>query len=561
MYDFTLNARLTSGGLSYFSTEWENEYFAVELEQEKTFLKATLTAKKDLTMNEVELTASRAFADDEFFFANGFQSWSITEEHRKTDVAKGLPKLVSWNGFTKTQAGQMGDYAYTTYGIPGNFHSFTFTYFRKTGSHFIELWGSRADRDGFTIFDVDMQKGRFTVRREVDGMELKAGDTYVLYDLLICEAEYDQAFDTYFFDFCGLKKPRLERLAGYTSWYNYFSKVTEDIVYRDLDALDAAQEKTQIFQIDDGYQAHTGDWLTTDPEKFPGGMKACADAIHGKGYLAGIWLAPFCASIKSDVAKQHPDWFIRNEKTGKRHIAHFGWGFAYAFDIYNPGAREYIKHFFDVILNDWGYDFVKLDFLYSVCEFPRAGKNRGQLMADGIDLLREACGDKYILGCGVPLGSCMGIFDACRIGPDAHKVFEGDILNKLLPIRELPCSRYAMVNTIFRRCLDGRAFANDPDVFFLRDDNLTYTLQQKLLLAKLNDILGSVIFMSDNVADYDPKALEYLDYFFTGKEYTVQMAEYESADVVRIDYTEKGTAKTLRLNLADGSSNIMENLT
>ncbi|MBO4382621.1 MAG: alpha-galactosidase, partial [Clostridia bacterium] len=430
-----------------------------------------------------------------------------------------------------------------------------------TGSHFIELWGSRADRDGFTIFDVDMQKGRFTVRREVDGMELKAGDTYVLYDLLICEAEYDQAFDTYFFDFCGLKKPRLERLAGYTSWYNYFSKVTEDIVYRDLDALDAAQEKTQIFQIDDGYQAHTGDWLTTDPEKFPGGMKACADAIHGKGYLAGIWLAPFCASIKSDVAKQHPDWFIRNEKTGKRHIAHFGWGFAYAFDIYNRGAREYIKHFFDVILNDWGYDFVKLDFLYSVCEFPRAGKNRGQLMADGIDLLREACGDKYILGCGVPLGSCMGIFDACRIGPDAHKVFEGDILNKLLPIRELPCSRYAMVNTIFRRCLDGRAFANDPDVFFLRDDNLTYTLQQKLLLAKLNDILGSVIFMSDNVADYDPKALEYLDYFFTGKEYTVQMAEYESADVVRIDYTEKGTAKTLRLNLADGSSNIMENLT
>ena len=560
MYEFTLNARLTSGGLSYFSTEFENEYFAIDMEQTETSLKAFLTAKKDLVLNDVELNTTRRFADDEFFFANGFQSWSTSEEHKKTDVTTGLPKLVSFNGLTRTQAGQMGDYFYTNYGTPGNFHSFTFTYFRKAGSHFIELWGSRIDRDGFTIFDVDMQGGRFTVRREADGTALKAGETWPLFDILICEAEYDAAFDRYFFDFMNVKKPRVQRLAGYTSWYNYFSKVTEDIVYRDLDALDLAKEKTQIFQIDDGYQAHTGDWLITDKKKFPHGMKACADAIHGKGYLAGLWLAPFCAALRSDVAKQHPDWFIRDEKTGKRVVAHFGWGGAYAFDIYNPGAREYIKHFFNVILNDWGYDLVKLDFLYSICERPRNGKNRGQLMADGIDLLREACGDKFILGCGVPLGSCMGIFDACRIGPDANKVYEGNLLNTLNLTREVPSSRYAMVNSIFRRCLNGRAFANDPDVFFLRDDNLKYSILQKLLLAKVNDITGSIIFMSDNAATYDQRALQYLAYFFTEKDYTVQMAEYESEDVIRIDYMENGAAKTLRLNLADGYSNIMENL-
>lgn len=559
MNEFTLGVRLTSGGLGYFSNEYENEYFDLSLEQEKTSLKAVLTAKKDLCLNDFELTTSRAFRDDDLFFANGFQSWSTTEEHRKTDVTFGLPKVVTFQNFVKTQAGQMGDYFYTDYGTPGNFHSFTFTYFRKQGSHFIELWGSRADRDGFTIFDVDMQKGRFTLRREVDGTELKAGDSYVIMDLLICEAEYDKAFDTYFFDFLKVEKPRVRRLAGYTSWYNYFSKITEDIVYRDLDALDLAKDKTQIFQIDDGYQTNTGDWLIVDEKKFPHGMKACADAIHAKGYKAGIWLAPFCANVKSKVAKEHPDWFLKDEK-GKRRIVHFGWGGAYAFDIYNPGAREYIKHFFDVILNEWGYDLVKLDFLYSICERPRAGKNRGQLMADGIDLLREACGDKLILGCGVPLGSCFGIFDACRIGPDANKVYAGNFLNKLALTREIPSSRYALVNTIFRRGLDGRAFANDPDVFFLRDDNLTYSILQKLMLAKVNDICGSVIFMSDNVATYDQRALQYLDYFFTEKDHFVQMAEYESADVIRIDYTENGTAKTLRLNLADGYSNVMENV-
>ena len=181
-------------------------------------------------------------------------------------------------------------------------------------------------------------------------------------------------------------------------------------------------------------------------------------------------------------------------------------------------------------------------------------------MADGIDLLREACGDKLILGCGVPLGSCFGIFDACRIGPDANKNYEGDLLNKLALTREIPSSRYAMVNTIFRRGLDGRAFANDPDVFFLRDDNIEYTLSQKLLLAKVNDIMGSIIFMSDNAVTYDKRAADYLKYFFAEKDYAVQLAEYESADVVRIEYTENGSAKTLRLNLKDGNSNIMENV-
>ena len=559
MNNYTLNAKLTCGGKAIGTSDFENEWFDLALEQTDTTLKATLTAKQDLVLNDFMLTTGRTFRDNDLFFSNGFQSWSTTEEHGRNDVTDGLPKVITFNKFVKTQAGQMGDYSYTEYGEPGCFHSFTFTYFRKKGSHFIELWGSRADRNGFTIFDVDMPRGRFTLRREVDGTALKAGDTFLMYDLLICEAEYEHAFDTYFFDFLGCKKPRVERLAGYTSWYNYFSKINEEIIYRDLNALDFAQDATQIFQIDDGYQEHTGDWLLTDQKKFPHGMKACADAIHAKGYKAGIWLAPFCAATKSKVAKEHPDWFIKNEK-GRRILAHFGWGFAYAFDIYNPGAREYIKHFFDVILNEWGYDLVKLDFLYSICEYPRLGKNRGQLMADGIDLLREACGDKLILGCGVPLGSCFGIFDACRIGPDANKNYEGDLLNKLALTREIPSSRFALVNTIFRRGLDGRAFANDPDVFFLRDDNIEYTLSQKLLLAKVNDIMGSIIFMSDNAATYDKRAADYLKYFFAEKDYAVQLAEYESADVVRIEYTENGSAKTLRLNLKDGNSNIMENV-
>lgn len=68
-----------------------------------------------------------------------------------------------------------------------------------------------------------------------------------------------------------------------------------------------------IFQIDDGYQSATGDWLTIDNKKFPNGMKSVADKIHSTGMLAGLWLAPFGAEFTSKTATQHHDWLIRKK--------------------------------------------------------------------------------------------------------------------------------------------------------------------------------------------------------------------------------------------------------
>ena len=212
--------------------------------------------------------------------------------------------------------------------------------------------------------------------------------------------------------------------------YNYFQKIDQNIIYRDLDAMDPVKEHANIFQIDDGYETFVGDWLDPNPEKFPDGMKAVAERIHDKGYMAGIWLAPFSVQIKSRTYKEHPDWVIRDEK-GKPVLGCVGWGGAYTLDIYNPEVREYIKHFFDVILNDWGSDMVKLDFLYSECMFPRNNKTRGTIMCEAMEFLRECCGNKLILGCGVPLGAAFGLVDACRISCDVDLAYTGKYYNKL----------------------------------------------------------------------------------------------------------------------------------
>ena len=175
-------------------------------------------------------------------------------------------------------------------------------------------------------------------------------EPYEILNVVKISGEYDEVFDKYF-ALMNIPKPRLTHMAGYTSWYNYFGNIDESIINRDIDNFARVGENADIFQIDDGYQTFVGDWIDPNPAKFPSGMKAVADRIHDKGYMAGLWLAPFNASKKSRVAREHPDWLLK-KPNGKPATTIFNWGGAHTLDIYNEEAREYIAHCFDVVLNE-----------------------------------------------------------------------------------------------------------------------------------------------------------------------------------------------------------------
>ena len=547
--------------------DFDGRAFSFDLQQDEDSIKGVLTAKCDFVMKSFEIERDKDFDDDDLFFANGYQAWTTTREFSKNDTFKGLIKAANINKFLKHFACLSGDYHFEKYVEKGKFHAYTYCYFREKGEKEIKLYGSRSERQGFTIFAVDMNGEKFTIRKDVDGLALKAGQKYEMFDIAVIEGEMDDVMDKYFFDFVGCKKPAIKHLSGYTSWYNYFQNISEEIIMRDLNGLDRASEEVNIFQVDDGYQQAVGDWLLIDEKKFPHGMKYIADEIHKKGYKAGIWLAPFSAQVSSKLAKEHPDWLLTHNRNGKKMLGCQGWGGAYTLDIYKPEVRAYIKEVFDTVLNEWGFDMVKLDFLYSQCIEPRNGKTRGEIMCDGVDLLREVCGDKWILGCGVPIGACMGIFDACRISCDASKNWKfklekGVDVNALVAsVRincENPSSQNAIINTVFRNHLDGRAFCNDPDVFFLRDININYTWEQKLLHGKINTVCGNVLFVSDNAGDFDDERIGYLKEFFKDKDYKVKLAEYEDENVIRLDFTEDGVDKSLKFDLITGESNIFD---
>ncbi len=564
---FKLYAEMKIGGSKVAYKTFDNEAFSFDLKSKDDKINGVFTAKKDMEMVKLVLSKEMDFDDDELFYANGYQAWTTSREFSKDDKLEGLLDAAKITRFTAHFAGVSGDYHFESYGEKGKFHSYTYCYFRERGEREIKLYGSKSERNGFTIFDVDMNGESFAIKKDVEGLVLSAGQEYEMFDIAIISGDMDKVMDKYFFDFVGCKKPKIKHLSGYTSWYNYFQDINENIILRDLDGLDRASEEVSIFQVDDGYQNAVGDWLITNHKKFPHGMKYIADKIHDKGYKAGLWLAPFNCQTSSMMLKKHPDWCIRDNVTGRKLLGCQGWGGAYTFDIYNEEFRKYIKRVFDTVLNVWGYDMVKLDFLYSQCIQPRNGKTRGEIMCDAVDLLRECCGDKWILGCGVPLGACMGIFDACRISCDVNKNWKYELkkslnINSIITgIRfnaEIPSSQNAIINTVFRNHLDGRAFCNDPDVFFLRDINIGYNMEQKLLHGKVNTVCGNVLFVSDNAGDFDDQRIEYLKEFFRDKDYKVTMAEYVGEDDIRLDFVEDGVEKSLTFNLISGESNVFE---
>lgn len=427
-------------------------------------------------------------AEDDRLFFNGYQTWTSCPEYGKYDTIrgiKGLPKCVvrHWG------IDRYGDYTFVNYSeAPGKFHGFTYCYVRRGKK--MTLFGSLSEADGYTLFFYDALLGALRVEKEQGEPRL-----------FIAEGEDEEELFDAWFAAMGVKRRPAAPMKGYSSWYNRYENISDTSIGEDLAGCAQVLDSGDLFQIDDGWEQAVGDWRAHNV-KFPSGMKRHADAIHEKGLKAGLWLAPFVACRTSGFLKSHPAWFLK--KDGEPWYCGCNWGGFYALDIDNPEVCAYLKETFRTVFEDWGYDLVKLDFLYAAAPFAVNGEPMGARMTRAVELLRSWCGDKLILGCGVPLGPAFGRFEYCRISCDVGLDWRNSWIMRHTN-REIVSTEHAIQNSIFRRQLNGRAFLNDPDVFFLRYDNLRLTEEQKLLLARTNAQYGGLYLTSDNMGAYDDR--------------------------------------------------------
>ena len=482
-------------GLTKTVSENENDDLKLDFSDDGKIRKVTLTAKRDLVLSlygesENDFPVKETKYDDpkgDLYFMNGYQSWTDTREYygdaRERNV-KNLPsRLVKVFAFDRY--GDSTFYGYDKKLLHG------YDVFYVKGKHQLFILNLNV-KNAYLIIEVHRKTGAISYLSDIDGKEMKEGETFVVAEYAYSpEIEDYRLFDEFF------PKKKVDKIFGYTSWYNYYQNVNESILLRDLDALD---DRFNLFQIDDGYETFVGDWLDVDKNKFPNGLKPIVDKIHERGFKAGIWLAPFVAEEESKLFKENKSWF-KKFPDGEYVKCGSNWSGFYALDLENDEVRKYIRKCLETY-SDMGFDFFKLDFLYGANLPPYEGKTRSQVAEEAYAFLREVLKDKLILGCGATLFNGANKFDYMRIGPDVSLKFD-DVWYMRFMHRERISTKVTLQNTIYRSFMNGRLFGNDPDVFLLRDDNIDLSNTQKLSLITLNALFGSVMMTSDNIADYD----------------------------------------------------------
>ncbi len=294
--------------------------------------------------------------------------------------------------------------------------------------------------------------------------------------------------------------------AGWCSWYHFYQDISEEKIRANLKAATETKESMplDLIQIDDGFEAQIGDWFEFDPE-FPNGVAPLAREIKEAGFTPGLWLAPFITHSKSRLAKNHRSWLLRN-RWGLPVNAGFVWNnFNKALDLTNPDALEYACDVLRVATQEWGYPYLKLDFLYAAAlkgRYRDRTKTRAQVLRMGLEALREAVGpDVELLGCGAPIGTSVGIFDALRIGADVAPRWMPKEMSFEAPVRDetpLPSTRNALQNTLTRAPMHNRWWVNDPDCLLIRPDS-ELTLPEVQSLATAIALTGGALLLSDDL--------------------------------------------------------------
>lgn len=241
----------------------------------------------------------------------------------------------------------------------------------------------------------------------------------------------------------GIKDRPIDKLAGWCSWYYYGTNINENNLLKQLDILADKTRGFNTFQIDAGWEKCLGDW--TENEKFPHGMKYMCDKIKEKGFIPGIWVAPFCFDNGSETFAAHKDWFV-TAQTDRNYI-----------DYSVKGAADFLSDLFKKLSYEWGYRYIKIDLVsYNIagCGYSRADFSPLKNYRTALKIIKESVtADTKILTCTSPIDASAGLCDSVRTSIDIFEDFNA--------VKEV-------AKMVYKRNFVSEFAVADPDCFMVR---------------------------------------------------------------------------------------------
>lgn len=314
----------------------------------------------------------------------------------------------------------------------GFFTAYNYIYIEETGRCLL-LGATSCER---FVTEIRLNQKEIRVIQMLEGKEIPAGSDVSIESFCVIEAADRNLCLSEFAEYICKHHPTLpfrEIPDGWCSWYCHGPSVTEDDIQKNLKVAKQSYPQLKYIQIDDGYQPHMGDWLL-QTDKFKQKMKDLCLEIRAKGFEPAMWVAPFIASEQSQLFKEHPDWFIKNDKGRPLSAADCtfqGWRDApwYFLDPTHPEANAYIKEVFRIMKYEWGVDYFKLDAnVWGALPFGVRYDNSltsVEAYRHGMNSIWEAVDNDYentfMLGCNAPMWPSLGVVNGMRVTTDVAR--------------------------------------------------------------------------------------------------------------------------------------------
>jgi len=142
----------------------------------------------------------------------------------------------------------------------------------------------------------------------------------------------------------------------------------------------AAKAGCDYYVIDAGWYAEknetwwdgVGLWNPSKTRFQPHGMMALLDTIRAYNMIPGLWLEPEVVGINSPLKSKPDSWFLL--RNGKRVIDNS----RYLFDFRNPDVQAYINTVVARMVNEYGAEYIKMDYNNSAWGAQTTGSTDGQ---------------------------------------------------------------------------------------------------------------------------------------------------------------------------------------
>jgi alpha-galactosidase len=372
----------------------------------------------------------------------------------------------------------------------------------------------------FTVKD-----GVFVVWSNGEGKQLKPGKSIQYEQIVLRRADdwltlLDQ-FGTAIARENGIKQLKDVDFKGWATWDYYAYVFSTNDIYENMEKIKALSPDANLIQIDAGWYSARGDYMVRT--NLAGNMKEISDRIKAAGMTPGIWIDGFRANSTSEVCIKHPEYFLHDQDgniiievrrpTGPDRDRVY-------FDYSHPGARAHIAERIRAIVKDYGFPYVKIDFMrFGLNQEILKGKptvnsikahdptiTSVERMRLGLQAMRDAVGkENYLLGCSAVFGPCIGFVDGMRTGGDISPRFEA------FPERSLANLGHFYLNgKVFNGDIDYLTFrsAADEDEKVSKEEvkrGGSLTLNEAQMWADLNKLYGNCRLNSDNLLTLRPE--------------------------------------------------------